>query len=305
MVCNKPCEYRRDAIRLSKRIEALESGLEIDKLQKKFEAEQHARLSAVNSRDRLRHTVEEKDREIKKLKIEKKALNERIEFLQETERSNKKAADKAARAQAKQIDQLKKALSTEEWRTEKVRRDLTEKHNKEIRKLRKEHESQLAEMDRKHQEELAEKDAVIAQLTGRHQNKTGKSSDQEKSGKPNVNGTKADSRTSSVPPSLDPNHPTITNGRKPSGRKPGGQKGHKAHLRKRYKPTNVIELDPPQEVLDHPEDYYCIDTKARQVVSVELNIVVTEYRAKVYRHHKTRAVIHSDFPEGVGHLEVN
>lgn len=307
MACYEPCIYKRDAARLGRRVEALENGMELGKLQKALEAERRAKLSAVNDRDRLKHQVEDRNEAICKLKETIEHYKDQQVWAEETAEKEKKTWETAIRSLKKQIGKLQKDLSDAQWRQEKDQKDLKKQYEKELKQQKACYEARISEMEKKYQTELAEKDELIRVLTehlqegggGLHGKKPGDGNT------PKVEKAQTDSTTSSIPPGQDPNHPTITNNRTPSGRKPGAQEGHEAHPRKDYKPTTVVVLPPPREVLEHPDDYYAIGTISKRVVSVRLLVEVTEYQGIRYRNHKTREVVHSEFPENVGHLETN
>ena len=307
MVCHEACIYKRDAARLGRRVEALESGLALEKMQKALEVEKHAKLNAANERDRLKHRVEEGKEAIHKLKEIIENYKDRLVWAEEAAEKEKEASATHVRLLKEQVGKLKKALSDAQWMLEKVQKELEKQHAKELKQLKVSYENQISDMEKKHRAELAEKDEVIRILTEHLQegisDNGGKNPGERKT--PKVEKPKTDSTTSSTPPGQDPNHPTITNNRTPSGRKPGGQDGHEAHLRKKYKPTTVVKLPPPREVLEHPDDYYAIGPISKQVVSVRLVVEVTEYQGMKYRNHKTRKIVHSEFPGDVGHLEVN
>ena len=307
MACHEACEYKRDAARLGRRVEALESGLALEKLEKALETEKRAKLNAANERDRLKQQVREYQDTIRKLKGSIEGYKDQLVWAEEAKEAAKKETDHQIKSLKKEIDVLKKALSDVEWRLEKAQRDLEKQHAKELKRQKASYEARISELKKKHQVELAEKDARIRILTEHLQEGDGDQHGKRPGdGKtPRVEKIKADSTTSSIPPGQDPNHPPITNNRTPSGRKPGAQDGHEPHPRKTYKPTTTIMLPPPPEVLAHPDDYYEIGTINKQVVSVHLVAEVTEYVGTKYRNHKTREIVHSKFPEDVGHLEVN
>ena len=110
---------------------------------------------------------------------------------------------------------------------------------------------------------------------------------------------KRDHENSSIPSSEKPNRKKIANSRESSGKKPGGQPGHEGHSRKRHEPTNIIEIPPPAEFVDNPEYYPTGNTIAKQVVNVEVNVIIDEYRTPEYRHSPSRCIVHADFPDGV------
>ena len=68
MACHAPCIYKRDAARLERRVEILESGLGLEKLKQAVEVEKRGRLNAVNDRDRLKQRLEEREEAVRKLK---------------------------------------------------------------------------------------------------------------------------------------------------------------------------------------------------------------------------------------------
>ena len=296
MACYEPCEYKKEASMLRKQLKALDP----ERVEEKLASSLRAKLHAVNERDCARRKVQEKQRIIGKLREEIESLKDRLVWAEEDLQEEKKAAISVKKDLKRQIDKLEKDLSAAVWRLEKQKRDLEKAHKKELKQQKEEFEKKLTQAEERHQKELAEKDEIIKALTEHPGNvmKDGKDGRSAKS-------TKNDSRNSSVSPGQDPNHATITNNREPSGLKPGGQPGHSAHPRKKLKPTKIVELPPPKEVLENPDDYYRIDEVRKQVVSVGITVEVTEYVGSKYRNHKTRKIIHSEFPEGARHLEVN
>ena len=108
-----------------------------------------------------------------------------------------------------------------------------------------------------------------------------------------------DHENSSKSSSLNPNHKKITNNREPSGRRPGGQIGHKWHPRKRYSPTNVIEIPAPQEYADSPDYKPTGKVISKQLVDMRIQLIVTEYTTPEYRHVRTGQRVHADFPGGL------
>jgi hypothetical protein len=104
---------------------------------------------------------------------------------------------------------------------------------------------------------------------------------------------------SSIPSSQNPNRKKIKNSRETTGRKQGAQPGHKGHGRKRLKPTNEIEIKPPEEYLDSSRYYPTGKIIRKQVVNIVVSVVVDEYWTAEYRDRITRQRVHADFPEGV------
>lgn len=110
-----------------------------------------------------------------------------------------------------------------------------------------------------------------------------------------------DYENSSLPSSMKVERKKIPNSREKTGRKPGGQPGHTGHSRKKQTATEVIELAPPQEVMDDLDFKKTKKAVVRQVVGIKLLVSVTEYRADIYRNSKTGERVHADFPAGVTH----
>ena len=109
-----------------------------------------------------------------------------------------------------------------------------------------------------------------------------------------------DYENSTMPSSKTIKKKKISNSREKSGRKPGGQPGHRGHGRKKQIPTRpVVELPPPQEVLEDPDFRKTSKTIRKQIVSIRLVLDVTEYHADVYYNSKTGERIHAPFPPGV------
>ena len=105
-----------------------------------------------------------------------------------------------------------------------------------------------------------------------------------------------DYENSSIPSSMTIKKKKISNSREKTGRKPGGQPGHKGHCRKKQKPTEVIILPPPQEVLNDSDFKKTKRTIIKQVVGISVSINVKEYHADVYYNSKTGERIHAQFP---------
>ena len=208
-------------------------------------------------------------------------------------------SEKKRLEQKKKADALERQLNTETW-----------KHTKEVEELRRKHKKEMEELQKTHDSEVATKNKEIddlkQQLYGRRK---GEIIDQSRDGKEPtsaINPPRANSTNSSTPPSQDPSHPTIvSNNRTKSGKPVGGQIGHPHHPRKKLEPDETVTIGPPQEVIDHPDDYYAIGTVVKQRISLRLVPFVTEYQAVQYRNKKNLKCVHGEFPADLGHLEVN
>ena len=302
MACHAPCEHKAEASRLRKELRALDP----DRVRERIDKSKQAEIRAVDERDRARKKAGELQCAAARLRGEIESLKDRLAWAGEELRDAKESWASEKRKLKRRIGELEKELSTARWRLEKQGRDSEKSHKKAMAEQEEEYKAKIRAMEERHSDELSKKDAVIKALTEQARGGAGGNAGKKAgAGEAGIASPKADSSNSSTSPAQDPNHATITNNRERSGLKPGAQKGHKPQPRKRLEPDRVVELPPPQPVLDDPGSYYEIGEKRKQVVSMRMVIDVTEYVGKRYRNHKTRAVVCSEFPDGVGHLEVN
>lgn len=110
---------------------------------------------------------------------------------------------------------------------------------------------------------------------------------------------KLNHENSSIPSSQKPNRRKIANNREKTDKKPGGQPGHEGHQRKWQVPMNIIDIPPPEEFLDNPRYYHTGRVIAKQMVNIEVRVVVDEFRTPEYRDRLTRLRVHADFPDNV------
>ena len=108
-----------------------------------------------------------------------------------------------------------------------------------------------------------------------------------------------DCTNSSKPSSQDPNHKIIHNNRPETNRRPGGQPGHEGHRRKFHKPTLVVKLDPPDEVVDNPEYFKTGRTITKQLIKASIVVEVIQYEADEYQSNITRKRKTAKFPAGI------
>jgi transposase len=108
----------------------------------------------------------------------------------------------------------------------------------------------------------------------------------------------ANSSNSSKPPSTDPIPKRSLTKIKDRKRKPGGQNGHKGCCLKPFEtPTEIkpIKIDP--EKLP-PGNYTSDGFESRQVIEIQTNINIIEYRAEVLVNERNERFV-AEFPEGV------
>lgn len=105
-----------------------------------------------------------------------------------------------------------------------------------------------------------------------------------------------DYENSSFPSSLAVERKKIPNSREKTGRRPGGQSGHTGHSRAKQTATEIIRLEPPQEVVEDPDFRKTKKTIKKQVVGIKVSVIVKEYQADVYYNSKTGERCHGVFP---------
>ena len=301
MACFAPCDYKKEVSQLRKQLEALDPS----RVEKKLEKACKDVLRAVNERDNARRKAEQSQKTAIQLREKIESLKDRLVWLEEEIADAKESWASEKKKLKHRIGELEKELSTAVWRIEKQERDAEKYHKKAMAKQEEEYKAKLQETEKKYNDEISKKDAIIKALTEQLGKSVGSAYEKKEKKGAGACGIKADSTNSSTSPGQDPNHATIPNNRERSGLKPGAQENHKPQNRKKMKPDNTILLPPPQAVLADPDAYYEIGEVRKQVVSVRIAVEVTEYVGKKYRNHKTRGIVHSEFPEGVGHLEVN
>jgi transposase len=107
-----------------------------------------------------------------------------------------------------------------------------------------------------------------------------------------------DSRNSSIPPSQD-RHRTHTSRRGETGRTPGGQPGRKGvTLMPVANPDEVHVLSVDRGTLPQERCYREVGYDLRQVIDLDINMFVTEYRAQILEDDRGARYV-ATFPDGV------
>ena len=106
MTCYAPCEYKREASQLKKKVELLESGLQTERLEKKLDQEKQSKLYARNERDVLKRKLEENQRVVQKLKDQIERYKDQLVWLEEDRKKDKQDSAAKIRELKKQIDEL-------------------------------------------------------------------------------------------------------------------------------------------------------------------------------------------------------
>ena len=105
---------------------------------------------------------------------------------------------------------------------------------------------------------------------------------------------------SSLPSSALPFRKKIPNSRKPTGRKPGAQYGHKGHTVSKLLPTSEpVHLPAPKEFLGNPDIYPTGKTIKKQLIDIQLHVIVRDYIAEEFRSRSTGKRLHAPFPDGI------
>lgn len=205
----------------------------------------------------------------------------------------------------KEIRNLERALAEARIETVKVRdmwfetfEEIEKEHEKAIGSLQK----KLDQMEKRALAAEAARDKALDDLTAAHRKYYEIATELEDEKGRNLKlhaQINRDYENSSIPSSRSVNHKKISNSREKSGRKPGGQPGHPHHARKMQTPTEVVHLDPPEEILTDTDFKPTGKEIVKQLVNIHMVIDVKEYHADVYYNSKTGEHAHAAFPEGV------
>ena len=108
-----------------------------------------------------------------------------------------------------------------------------------------------------------------------------------------------DYENSSIPSSKSLKPKKIVNNREKSGKKPGAQIGHEHHPRRMLAPTEVITIPVPEKFLDPAVYTLTGRIIEKQLVEVQLNVIVKHFRTLELRHRLTGICVSADFPGGL------
>lgn len=208
----------------------------------------------------------EKDREIRGLKSELADANARTVTVRKNWQQVIEDMEKEHVAAMKKKDSEIRALEKKLLKTQQM---LDAEKDKSLEKTRKLYETQT-ELE----EEKGKNQKLKAQLGRDHEN-------------------------SSKSSSMIPNRKKITNNRDATGREPGAQPGHKGHGRKWQESTRKIEIPAPEEYADKSLYKPTGRVITKQLVEIQLQLVVTEYSTPEYRCKRTGLRVHADFPDGM------
>lgn len=300
MDCLENCRFKREAYRYEKECEKLKKSIESGRFERAIEQERRGKWNAQDEVARLKKKLAEKEQQNQKYLEKIEDYKDRLVWAEEDRQKGEKKAKEKIAALKKENGELKKKISDIQWETEKREKDLKKQHDKEMQEVKAAYEKKISAL----KNEVGLREETIKQLT-EHLQGTVDQGQHTKSGNRPAGSKKANSTNSSVPPGMDPNHPTIPNNREPSEKKPGGQPGHVPHPRKDPKADDTIILPPPPIVQANPDEWYYIGETRKKLIRFYMGVEVIEYVAGKYRNHKTREKTHSDFPENVGHLETN
>ena len=226
---------------------------------------------------------------------------------------------KSGKRYTKMRSEFDARLAEKDREIERLKIELGDANSRAVT-VRKNFQQVIEDMEDAHKKELAEKDRRIMALEDRA-HKLGGMLDAEKGRATEKNRElyrvmteleeekgknqkltaqiNRDHENSSTPSSLRPNRKKIANSREKTGKRPGGQPGHEGHGRKRHGPTGIIDIPPPEEYADSPGYKPTGKVVAKQVIGINVELVVDEYRAQEFRNVRTGQRVHAEFPPGV------
>ena len=111
-----------------------------------------------------------------------------------------------------------------------------------------------------------------------------------------VNRLKLNSSNSSKPPSTDPNRKRKA--RNCTGKKQGGQNGHKGARLEKVKNPDIVKILKVNKKSIPPGEYHEVGFECRQVIDIEINRIVTEYRAQILEDANGKKYV-ACFPNGI------
>lgn len=214
---------------------------------------------------------------------------------------------KSVRAYEQQIRKLKRELERAHREIIAVRNmwfEVFEDLEAEWKRERNRLEHQLKKMEERAVRAEAQRDAAREKVTKQRQRIYELETELEEEKGKNLKLTAQlnyDYENSSLPSSMAVERKKIPNSREKTGRRPGGQPGHAGHSRRKQTATEIIRIQPPQEVLEDPDFKKTKKTIIRQAVGIKVSAMVREYHADVYYNSKTGERCHGAFPVEAAH----
>ena len=109
-----------------------------------------------------------------------------------------------------------------------------------------------------------------------------------------------DYENSSIPSSMaKPNRKKIVNSREKTDKKPGGQPGHKGYVRKKQTPTNIVYIPPPEEYIDNSKYRPTGKIVTKQMINLAVSLDVFECSTPEFRCRQSGTRVHAEFPPGM------
>lgn len=274
-------KFRAEIRNLKKQVDELENGDAYLKMEEKFEKRISALEYKIEVRDRkiqrLFNSLAAKDAKITDLKDKQKAMKN----TENTWKKELKATQKQVRKEESEANYWKRLYEGEHVKNVELNRDNG--------KLKEENEDLTIENRR------------LNLIVGIHSGNSGLSSSKD-----TIRGREARKEQKEKEEHERQKKATVNpkgNSRqehKVPGRKRGGQKGHEGHRRPQPQPTEVVVLEPPEQVRNHPEDWEETgETKFRSISQIRLIVDTTLFISHAWVNKKTGEVVRANFPSGV------
>ena len=274
-------KFRAEIRNLKNQVDELENGDAYLKMEEKFEK----RISA------LEYKIEVKDRKIQRLFNSLAAKDAKITDLKDKQKASKNTEN----ACKKELKAAQKQAGREESEANYWKRLYENEHAKNVELNR--DNGKLKEEN----EDLIIENRKLNLIVGLHSGNSGLSSSKD-----TIRGREARKEQKEKEEHERQEKAAVNpkgNGRqehKVPGRKRGGQKGHEGHRRPQPRPTEVVVLEPPEQVRNHPEDWEETgETKFRSISQIRLIVDTTLFISHAWVNKKTGEVVRANFPSGV------